>query len=98
MVKAIWNNTVLAESSNTVFIDRKHYFPIEDVKKEFLVSSETHTVCSWKGEASYYTIQVDGKNNTDAAWYYPNPEEKAMNIKSMVAFSYVHGIDVVEEN
>lgn len=97
MVKAIWNGQVIAESSNTVIVDRKHYFPMEDVKKEFLTDSATHTACSWKGEASYYTINVDGKKNIDAAWYYPNPEEKAMNIKSKVAFSYVHGTDVIEE-
>lgn len=97
MIKAIWNGQVLAQSRNTVIVDRKHYFPIEDVKKEFLEDSNTHTVCSWKGEASYYTVKVDGKENIDAAWYYPNPEEKAKHIKSLVAFSYVHGIDVIEE-
>ena len=97
MVKAIWNGEVLAESNNTVIVDRKHYFPIEDVKREFLESSQTHTVCSWKGEASYYTLNVNGRKNADAAWYYPNPEKKASEIKSRVAFSYVHGVDVVEE-
>jgi uncharacterized protein (DUF427 family) len=97
MVKAIWKGQVLAESDNTVIVDRKHYFPIEDVKKEFLESSQTHTVCSWKGEASYYSVVVEGEKNKDAAWYYPYPEEKAKQIQSRVAFSYVHGIDVVEE-
>ena len=81
MVKAVWNGLVLAESNNTVIVDRKHYFPLEDVKKEFLISSETHTMCSWKGEASYYTLVVNGKENKDAAWYYPYPEEKADKIK-----------------
>ena len=97
MIKAVWNGIVLAESNNTVIVDRKHYFPEEDVKKEYLQSSETHTVCEWKGEASYYTVIVDGEKNKDAAWFYPNPEEKAKHIQSKVAFSYVHGIDVVEE-
>jgi uncharacterized protein (DUF427 family) len=97
MVKAIWNGQVLAESNNTVFVDRKHYFPIEDVKKEFLEESHTHTVCAWKGEASYYSVIVNGQKNKDAAWYYPYPKEKAKQIKSRVAFSYVHGVDVVEE-
>lgn len=97
MIKAIWNGKVLAQSDNTVMVDRKHYFPVEDVKKEFLEESDTHTVCSWKGEASYYTLNVDGKKNKDAAWYYPTPEEKAMNIKSLIAFSYIHGVDVIEE-
>ncbi|HBH48842.1 MAG TPA: hypothetical protein DDX98_09385, partial [Bacteroidales bacterium] len=69
MVKAIWKGQVLAESNKTVIVDRKHYFPIEDVKKEFLENSQTHTVCSWKGEASYYTVVVEGEKNKDAAWY-----------------------------
>lgn len=95
MVKAIWKGKVLAESNNTVIVDRKHYFPIEDVNKEYLEDSDTHTVCSWKGEASYYTLNVDGNKNKDAAWYYPTPKEKAMHIKSLIAFSYVHGVDVI---
>ena len=86
MIKAIWNGQVLAESNNTVIVDRKHYFPIEDVKTEFLENSQTHTVCSWKGEASYYSVVVDGKKNEDAAWYYPNTKEKAKNIQGYVAF------------
>lgn len=97
MVKAIWNGKIIAESNNTVIVDRKHYFPAEDVNNEFLEDSKTHTVCSWKGEASYYTLSVDGKKNVDAAWYYPYPEEKAKQIKSKIAFSYVHGVNVVEE-
>jgi uncharacterized protein (DUF427 family) len=61
MVKAVWNGQVLAQSNNTVIVDRKHYFPIEDVNRDFLEESDTHTVCSWKGEASYYTVNVAGK-------------------------------------
>lgn len=97
MVKATWNGKVLAESNKTVIVDRKHYFPKEDVNFEFLENSNKHTMCSWKGEASYYTLVVDGEKNTDAAWYYPTPEEKAKDIESYVAFSYVHGVSVVEE-
>ena len=97
MVKAVWNGKVIAQSNNTVIVDRKHYFPADDVNTEYLSNSSTHTVCSWKGEASYYTVVVDGKENKDAAWYYPFPEEKAKHIKSRVAFSFVHGIDVIEE-
>lgn len=97
MVKAIWNGKIIAQSNNTVVVDRKHYFPREDVNMEFLEDSIKHTTCPWKGEASYYTVNVSGKKNEDAAWYYPHPEEKALNIKSLIAFSYVHGIDIVEE-
>ncbi len=85
-MKAIWNNMVIAESDATITIENNHYFPLDSVKKEFLVSSDTHTVCSWKGEASYYTLKVNGQLNKDAAWYYPFPKPAAQNIKNYVAF------------
>ena len=85
-MKAIWNNTVIAESNDTVVIENNHYFPPESVKKEFFKSSETHTTCPWKGVASYYTIEVDGKQNSDAAWFYPQTSELAKSIKGYVAF------------
>ena len=93
-MKAIWNNTVIAESDNTVVIENNHYFPAESIKKEFFRSSNTHTTCPWKGQASYYTLEVDGKENPDAAWYYPEPSELAKGIKDSVAFW--KGVEVVE--
>lgn len=86
MAKAIWNNTVLAESDQTIVIEGNHYFPPSAVKWDYFVKSETHTTCPWKGEASYYTIVVNGQSNPDAAWYYPNPKEAARQIKDYVAF------------
>ncbi len=97
MVKAIWNDVVLAESSDTIIVDRRHYFKIEDVKKEYLQDSEKHTICEWKGEANYYSILANGKKNIDAAWYYANPSQKAMNMKGRIAFSYIHGVNIVED-
>ncbi|WP_299520247.1 DUF427 domain-containing protein [Winogradskyella sp.] len=85
-MKAIWNNKVIAESNDTVVVEGNHYFPHESIKKEFFKPSETHSVCPWKGTASYYTIEVDGKENTDAAWYYPEASELAKGIKNYVAF------------
>ncbi len=85
-MKAIWNNTVIAESDDTVVIENNHYFPPKSVKKEYFKSSDTHTTCPWKGVASYYTLQVDGQENTDAAWYYPEASELAKSIKGYVAF------------
>lgn len=85
-MKAVWNNTVIAESNDTRIIENNHYFPKESVNKEFLKPSDTHSTCPWKGKASYYTIEVDGKMNTDAAWYYPEPKEAAKEIKDYVAF------------
>ena len=85
-MKAIWNNAVIAESNHTHIIENNHYFPADSVHKEYLKSSDTHSTCPWKGEASYYTIEVDGKKNTDAAWYYPEPKEAAKEIKNYVAF------------
>ncbi|MFK7833318.1 MAG: DUF427 domain-containing protein [Winogradskyella sp.] len=85
-MKAIWNNKVIAESSDTVVIENNHYFPHESIKKEFFKSSELHSVCPWKGTASYYTLEVDGKENKDAAWFYPEVSELAKGIKNRVAF------------
>jgi len=85
-MKAIWNNTVVAESDDTVVIENNHYFPEDSIKKEFFKSSETHTTCPWKGVASYYTLEVDGEENVDAAWYYPEVSHAAKAIKNRVAF------------
>jgi uncharacterized protein (DUF427 family) len=85
-MKAIWNAKVIAESSDTVIIEGNHYFPADSIKKEFLKPSDTHTVCHWKGTASYYNVEVDGKVNQDAAWYYEDPSEAAKVIKHRVAF------------
>ncbi|NOR74334.1 MAG: DUF427 domain-containing protein [Draconibacterium sp.] len=85
-MKAIWNGKVIAESNKTINIEGNQYFPIESVKKEFLAKNETHTVCPWKGTASYYNVVVDGKTNTDAAWYYATPSNLAEKIKDHIAF------------
>jgi uncharacterized protein (DUF427 family) len=86
VMKATWNDAVLAESDNTVVVEGNHYFPAESINKEFFEESSTHTICPWKGEASYYNIVVNGKVNKDAAWYYPETKEAADNIKNHVAF------------
>lgn len=93
-MKAIWNNKVIAESDHTRIVENNHYFPEDSVHQEFLKPSDTHTTCSWKGEASYYTIEAGGKTNTDAAWYYPEPREAAKEIKNYVAFW--KGVNVTE--
>ena len=85
-MRAIWNNRVIAESDNTIVVERNHYFPKESVKTEFLKNSGTHTTCPWKGLASYYTLDVDGRQNPDAAWYYPEPKPEAANIANYIAF------------
>lgn len=85
-MKAIWNNQVIAESNNTVVVENNHYFPADSVNSALLLPSEKHTTCPWKGEASYYSIEVEGNTNKDAAWYYPNPKSAAENIRGYVAF------------
>jgi len=85
-MKAIWNGEVIAESDETIVVEGNHYFPGGSIKKEFFKGSETHTVCPWKGTASYYSLEVDGKENIDAAWYYPEAKELAKNIEGYVAF------------
>ena len=86
MARAIWNGVVLAESDKTEMVEGNHYFPPDSIQQEYFKSSETNTVCHWKGEASYYSIEVDGKMNRDAAWFYPNPKPAAGQIKDYVAF------------
>jgi uncharacterized protein (DUF427 family) len=85
-MKAIFNGKILAESDQTIVIEQNHYFPISAIKKEYFKASAKQTTCPWKGVASYYTLDVDGKINTDAAWYYPAPKEAAKEIKGYVAF------------
>jgi uncharacterized protein (DUF427 family) len=85
-MKAIWKDAVLAESDKTVMIEGNHYFPPESVHREYFQDSATHTTCSWKGVASYYSIQVGAEVNKDAAWYYPEPKQAAAEIKDHVAF------------
>ena len=85
-MKAIWNGKVLAESADTIVIEGNHYFPVESINKEFFKDSTTNTLCPWKGTASYYSLDVDGDQNPDAAWYYTQPSELARQIKDHVAF------------
>ncbi|MCB8929338.1 MAG: DUF427 domain-containing protein [Ardenticatenaceae bacterium] len=86
MAKAIWNGVVLAESNDTIIVEGNHYFPPNTIQREYFKESNHHTTCPWKGAASYYTIEVDGQKNENAAWYYPSPKAAANNIKNYVAF------------
>jgi uncharacterized protein (DUF427 family) len=85
-MKATWKGAVLAESEETVVVEGNHYFPADSVRREHFRESGTHTVCPWKGEASYYDVVVGGETNADAAWYYPEPSDAAKQIKDRVAF------------
>lgn len=92
MARAIWNGAVIAESNRCVVVEGNQYFPRESVKREYLQPSESHTVCPWKGTASYYNVVVGGQTNTDAAWYYPEPKPAAAQIRDHIAFW--HGVTV----
>jgi len=85
-MKAIWNGEVIAESNETVVVEGNHYFPLESVKAEVLRPSSTKSTCPWKGVASYYSLEVGGKENKDAAWFYPQPKDAAKQITGRVAF------------
>ena len=85
-MKAIWNDRVIAESDDTVVVEGNHYFPLESVNEALLRPSDKTTFCSWKGTANYYTLSVDGAENTDAAWYYANPKDAAKQIDGRIAF------------
>jgi uncharacterized protein (DUF427 family) len=92
MIRATWNGAVLAESDHSVRVEGNHYFPPDAVRWEYLEQSPSHTHCPWKGTASYYTVQVNGKTNRDAAWFYPDPTPAAAEIADHVAFW--HGVRV----
>lgn len=85
-MRAVWNGAVIAESDDTVVVEGNHYFPLDSVDESVLRPSETHTHCPWKGDASYYSLEVDGQLNTDAAWFYPTPSDAAAEIRDRVAF------------
>jgi uncharacterized protein (DUF427 family) len=93
-MKAIYNGKVLAESQHTIVVENNHYFPKDSLNTAYFKASNKHTTCPWKGEASYFSIEVDGKNNADAAWYYPSPKDAAKQIKDHVAFW--RGVEVSE--
>ena len=86
MAKAIWEGTVLAESNGCVEVEGNQYFPPDTIKQEYFKPSAAHTICPWKGTASYYDLEVNGKRNQGAAWYYPEPKPAANQIKGYVAF------------
>jgi len=86
MIEARWNGQVIARSDDTVVVEGNHYFPADAVDPAVLRDSATTTVCPWKGTAHYYTLAVDGAENRDAAWYYPDPKEAAAQIKDRIAF------------
>ncbi len=85
-MKAIWNDQLLAESDATVVVEGNHYFPADSIDAQFFKDSATTSGCPWKGTASYKSIEVDGKTNPDAAWYYPEPKDAAAEIKGRYAF------------
>ena len=92
-MRAVWKNVTLAESDQTIVVEGNHYFPADCINREYFEEGDTHTTCSWKGQASYYHITVDGQRNEDAAWYYQEPKEAAAEIKGRVAFW--KGVEVV---
>ncbi len=86
MMQASWNGRILAESKDTQVVEGNHYFPADSVDRQFLADSPTTSFCGWKGDCRYYHLEVDGKRNPDAAWYYPEPYTRAEHIRGYVAF------------
>jgi len=91
-MKAVWNGAVLAQSEDTVVVEGNHYFPANSINADLFEDSSTHSICPWKGEASYKTVVVDGERNPDAAWYYPQPKDAVAQIKDH--FAFWHGVEV----
>ncbi|KYF74565.1 hypothetical protein BE17_48980 [Sorangium cellulosum] len=93
-MKAIWKDKVIAESDDTVLVEGNHYFPASSLRRDYVTPSDHHTVCSWKGTASYYSLLVDGERNPEAVWYYPDPKPEAAMVRDRVAFW--KGVKVVD--
>jgi uncharacterized protein (DUF427 family) len=93
--RATWNGTVLAESDETVIVEGNHYFPPAALDRRWVVESATVSHCPWKGDASYYSVVVEGEENPDAVWYYPEPYDAAAEIRDYVAFW--RGVEVTTE-
>ncbi|MBT8142246.1 MAG: DUF427 domain-containing protein [Gammaproteobacteria bacterium] len=93
-MQAIWNNTIIADSAETIVVEGNHYFPPDSIRAEYFQESDTHSKCFWKGVASYKHLSVNGEVNKDAAWYYPNPKDKAKQITGYYAFW--KGVEIVE--
>jgi len=86
VIKAYFNNTLIAQTDSPILLEGNYYFPPQDVKMEYLRTSDHHTVCPWKGDASYYSVEAGGQTDQNAAWYYPAPKPEAANIKDYIAF------------
>ena len=93
-MKAVWNGQVLADSNDTIVVEGNHYFPPSAINKDFFKDSDHQSVCPWKGTASYYSLEVDGESNNNAAWYYPSPSNAAKEIEGYIAFW--KGVQVTE--
>ena len=94
MTKAVWKGKVIAESDKCIIVEGNKYFPADSIKKEFFKKSDAHTICPWKGEASYYDVIVDEDINKDAAWYYQDPSDAAKKIKNFIAFW--NGVEIID--
>jgi uncharacterized protein (DUF427 family) len=92
--RAVWKDTVLAETDDVVTVEGNLYFPASSLRQEYVSDSDTHTLCPWKGTASYYSVTVEGQKNADAVWYYPDPKPEAEHIRDRVAFW--NGVEVAE--
>jgi uncharacterized protein (DUF427 family) len=95
MTRAIWEDTVLAESNDTIVVEGNHYFPPASIEEVYFEPSDTRTVCPWKGQAHYYSIVIGDRKNKDAAWTYPDAKEAAKNFENYVAFW--KGVQVVDD-
>lgn len=92
-MKAIWNDTLIAESDDIVLVEGNHYFPADSLNRDYVTFSNHRTTCAWKGEANYYSLLVDGELNRDAIWYYPDPKPEAEMVRDRVAFQ--RGVEIV---
>ncbi len=85
-MKATWNGALIAQSDDIVTLEGNHYFPEASLDRQYVTFSNHKTTCAWKGQASYYSLLVNGELNPEAAWYYADPKLEAESIRGRVAF------------
>ncbi len=99
-VRARIDGHVIADTTEAMSLQEAsypamNYFPRKDVEMGFFAKTALHTACPFKGEASYYTITIDGNVMENVVWSYEDPYPHMQAIKELIAF-YPDKVEVYE--
>jgi uncharacterized protein (DUF427 family) len=90
-VRAAFQRHVIADTDDAILLREAgyppvYYFPIHDVEMSFLARTDHSTYCPYKGDASYWSIYMDGELGENAVWAYEDPYPAAAAVRGRVAF------------